>query len=149
MSAVKGVNRTKIDAMTPSDLLAPEVARGKVRYAYDEYEAAALAAASTIHLFPDLPKNAVIVDWRIDHDALGTGVTLAFGSNAANASLMAAAASATAGVKTMAANGVASSTGLVTDDVTVDAEKTKLKITTGGAAATGMIKAQILYVEKA
>ncbi len=149
MSAMKGVNRTKIDAMTPSNLLAPEVARGKVRYAYDEYEAAALASGSTIHLFPDLPKDAIIVDWRIDHDALGTGVTLKLGSNKDDNSLMDAAAAATAGVKTMAANGIAASTGLVCDDVTADAENTKLKITTGGASATGTIKAQILYVEKA
>jgi len=149
MSAVKGVNRTKIDAMSPSNLLASEVARGKVRYAYDEYEAAALESGSTIHLFPNLPKDAIIVDWRIDHDALGTGVTLAFGNNASAACLMAAAAAASAGVKTMAANGVTVTTGYKADDVTADAEKTKLKLTTGGAAATGTIKAQILYVEKA
>ncbi len=144
----KGVNKTKIDAMSPANLLEPEVVGGKERAIYDEYEAAALASGQYIEL-PDLPKGAMITDWIIDHDALGEGVTLALGNAASATALMAATNCATADKKNMTDDGVAAALGYRCDDVTSGAEKTKPRITIGGAAATGTIKVLIRFTAKA
>jgi len=143
MSAVKGVNKTIQDAVTPATLLAPEVIGSKEHVIYDEYEAAGLEAASTITL-PEVPLGAMITDWIIDHDALGSSVTLKFGTVASDAVFMAAAASASAGKKYYQSNGVAASLGYRCDSAT----KCQPVITTAGAAATGTIKVMIKYTTK-
>lgn len=148
MSAVKGVNKTIQDACNPADLLDPEVVGAKERVIYEEYEAAALASGSTIEL-PSLPKGAMVTDWVIDHDALGSGVTLKFGTYADDDCFMVATSCAAADKKNHTDDGVAASSGYRADDITTDAEKTRLKLTTGGATGTGTIKVLVKYTAKA
>ena len=77
MATVTGVNYTKITT-TPVDHILPRDAHGRVRVQYDTYEAAALADPSTIQLFK-MPADARVIDFKVWHDALGSGTTLAFG----------------------------------------------------------------------
>lgn len=148
MADVKGVNKTIQDAVTPATLLEPEVVGGKERVIYDIYTLAVSAAGTVIYL-PELPLGAMITDWIIDHAALGSSVTLAFGTVASAACFMAATACAAADKKNMTDDGVASSLGYRADDATAAAEKTKPIITTAGATGTGAIKVMIKYVAKA
>jgi hypothetical protein len=147
MADVKGVNKTIQDAVTPATLLENEVVGAKVRAIYEEYTLAASAAGTVIYL-PELPLGAMIVDWKIDHAALGSSVTLAFGTVASAACLMAAAASASADKKSQEADGVAQALGYRCDSDTSGAEKTKPIITTAGATGTGKIKVMIQYTTK-
>lgn len=143
MSAVKGVNKTIQDTVTPGTLLETEVVYAKEHVIYEEYEAAALASGSTIAL-PELPLGAMITDWVIDHDALGSSVTLALGNAASATALFAATVCATADKKNMTDDGVAAALGYRLDAAT----KVALLITTGGASATGTIKAMVKYTTK-
>ena len=144
----KGVNKTKLDAMSPSNQLDPEVYNGKEFVIYDEYTAAALDASSVIDL-PDLPLGAMVTDWIIDHAALGSGTTFKFGTYNDDDCFMADAASTSAAKKTYTGNGVASSLGYRCDAKASGTEKTKLKITLGaGGAATGSIKVMIKFTMK-
>ena len=122
MADVKAVNKTIQDAATPGTLLAPEVVGGKVRANYDIYTLAASAAGTVIYL-PELPLGAMIVDWVIDHAALGSSVTLKFGTVADDDCLMAATACATADKKNMTDDGIASALGYREDGSKVDAAK--------------------------
>ena len=63
MATYKGSNKTKIDAMKPSSLLASGDGSGKLRVAYDQYTALGTeAAGSIIEMGPDLPVGARIID---------------------------------------------------------------------------------------
>jgi len=77
MATVKGVNYTKVTS-SPVDLILPRDMHGRVRVMYDTYEASAVALGSTVQLFK-MPKDARVVDFKIWHDALGSGTTLALG----------------------------------------------------------------------
>lgn len=136
---VYGVNRTKVEAMSPSNLLDPQEAGGVVRWFYDSYEAAALASGQVIGMCCDLPLNYRMVDWVIDHDALGSAVTLKFGTVEDDDEFMTATACSAADKKNMTDDGVAQAVGFKGDTEVAAAEKTKLIITVGGAAATGTI----------
>lgn len=148
MSEYKAANKTIQDACTPTTLLEPEVIGGKERVIYDSYTFAGEAAGSILVL-PELPKGAMIVDWVIDHAAMGTGVSFKFGTRNDDDCFMAAATVIAAAKKTYAGNGIASSLGYRCDDETSGSEKTKPIITTSGQAATGAVKVMIKYVVKA
>jgi hypothetical protein len=148
MADVKGDNKTIQDAVTPGTLLAPEVIGGKERVIYDIYTLAASASGTVIYL-PELPEGAMVTDWIIDHAALGSSVTLKFGTVADDDAFMVATACAAADKKNFTDDGVASSLGYRADVVTSGAEKTKPIITTAGATGTGAIKVMIKYVAKA
>lgn len=79
MADVKGVNFTLDEAGTSGSLLAAGTFRGKNRVYVDSYEAAALAAGSTIKLGPkQLQPGIIIIGIAIYFDALG-GATVDVG----------------------------------------------------------------------
>jgi len=82
MATVKGVNRTKQDNPGGANVIAQGYNKAKLGVIYDEYEAAALAAASIIQLGDKLPAGAVIVDILIATDDLaGSTATLDIGDS--------------------------------------------------------------------
>lgn len=137
MSSVKGVNITALDT---KPVVYPSAAQvgGLLRVWHDTYEAAALASGSDIKV-ARLPKGAVIHGFHIQHDALGTGVTLALGVSGATTRYLAATAAATAGHLGHETDGAIGGIG-----VALTAE-TDIIITTGGASATGTIECTLFY----
>lgn len=138
MSSVKGVTRTILDTkpvVYPSSALIG----GAVYQMSDTYEAAGLASGSDITIGKALPKGAVVTDFHIQHDALGSGVTLALGVAGATTRYMAASAAATAGHLDSRTDGAI---GGFAVELTAE---TDIIITTGGASATGTIEARIYY----
>lgn len=90
MSAVSGVNYTIALAPTPRTLLYGGQWAGKVRLQADIYEAASLAAASTINV-ASLPKDAIVLgNSFVEADALGSGHTISAGISGSAALFMAA-----------------------------------------------------------
>ena len=71
MSAVKGVNKTKIDSATPEDRLNPGEYDGRKKIMIDSYEASGLVAGSTISMGGAIPKNAIVTAMFLTCDALG------------------------------------------------------------------------------
>ena len=139
MSAVIGVNTTKVDAGT-SD--ANWVDQGRIKSGLkimsDTYEAVALAMGSTIKV-ANLPAGAVIQDVKVFFDVLGAGVTVEVGDSVDSdryiAATVATAAGAASGAK---ADGAGYEIGTVAGDE-------EILITTGVGAATGTVKVLIAY----
>jgi len=145
MATVNGVNRTLKDA-AGVNTIEPEVQGGKVRWLFDSYEASSLASGSVIELFgEDLPAEARIVDWIIDHDALGT-VTLAFGTSADDNEFMTQTSCSGADKKNFTDDGVAASLGF---EIASGDGQTLIITNTGASAASGTIKVAVAYVAKA
>jgi len=146
MASVKGANITNMDA-TPVVKVSSEEAGGKLRVFHDSYEASSLASGSDITI-ARLPKDATIHDVIVKCDALGSGVTLKVGDsgdddryitvvgtwNVAGQSQSMLAGSST-GAPVPAVTGLGYRTTAETD----------IKITTGGASATGTIFAWVVY----
>ena len=132
-------------SMSPTNLIEPEQAGAKVKWVYDEYEASALAAGSVIEVCPDLPAEARIVDWIIDHDALST-VKLKLGTKASDAVLMAFTDCAAADKKNFTDDGVAASLGY---EIAAGDGQTLIITTSGPSAAGGTIKVAVAYTSKA
>lgn len=81
MTAVLGVNTTKYDAGPSGDNAIDQgLVNAQVEIWTDVYEASALATASTIDI-AELPANAKVHKIVINHDDLGTSVTLAAGDS--------------------------------------------------------------------
>jgi hypothetical protein len=140
MSDVMGVNYTKANSPSPSNLNEVNDWGGKVRCQHDTYEADGLAAASTIKI-AKLPKGArVLPVSKIVHDALtGTGVTLAVGDNDATPDAdryLAAVSCEAAGVKVLER---------ITGAGHQLEQDSDIIITTGTEAATGTIESFIFY----
>jgi hypothetical protein len=138
MATVSGVNYTKVTT-TPVDHILPRDAHGRIRVQYDTYEASSLADPSTIQLFK-LPIDARVIDFKIWHDALGSGTTLAFGDAGDVDRFAAAAASTSAGIVSPLIGVIDTFAGY-----TYSAE-TVVSLTMAGGAATGTIHAYIMYV---
>lgn len=144
MATVYGVNKTLARTGT-ANTIEPEINGGKVRWIYDTYEAAALAAASVIELFGDkLPAEARIVDWTIDHDALAD-VSIKFGTSASDAVLMAFTSAAAANQLSLKDDGVDSSLGY---EIAAGTGQQLIITTSGPSTATGTIKVGVAYVGK-
>lgn len=80
MSAVKGVNATlAANGSTGSNIIDQANIGAGVKIVYDEYEASALANASTITLGTELPVGARILDVRFCWDDMGSTVTFKAG----------------------------------------------------------------------
>ena len=81
MANVYGVNRTLFNTGTVNTI-EPEENGGKLKWIFDEYTFLTTeAAADVIKLFgQDLPAEARIVDWIIDHGDLENNRTLSFGT---------------------------------------------------------------------
>tara|TARA_R110000803_G_scaffold124857_1_gene192541 strand:- start:34 stop:456 length:423 start_codon:yes stop_codon:yes gene_type:complete len=138
MATVSGVNYTK-QTNTPADMVLPRDSHGRVRVMYDTYEAASVAAGSTIQLFT-IPENARVLDFKIWNDALGSSSTLAFGDAGDVDRLHAATASSSASIMVPVVAAINTMAGY-----TYTAE-TLISLTTAGAAITGTIHVQLTYV---
>lgn len=132
MADVLGNNFSKIGT---TDVIARGLWNSLILVQADEYEAAALAADSTIKI-AKLPKDTKILNVILFFDALGAGVTLSVGYTGAATKYINAASAASAGKAEM------TSVDGAQDTLTTN---TDIIITTGGAAATGTIKSVILF----
>lgn len=143
--AVYGVNRTLKNA-GDVNTIEPEILGGRVKWLYDTYTFAASAAGTIVHLFgQDLPAEARIVDWVIDHDNIQNNTTLIFGTLADDNEFMDAVdCGAAAAKKTYAVNGVAGSLGF---EIAAGDGQT-LMLTTAVGAATGTVRVGVAYVTK-
>lgn len=74
MADVNGVNYALQHGTTPPDRVESAYSNGRVKVMYDSYEASS-AAAGTDVLLGKLKEGAVILDWKVIADDLGTGVT--------------------------------------------------------------------------
>lgn len=79
MATVKGVNRTLKDTPNIANRLARGLYDGRVKVAYDSYEAVALAADSIIEMCAKIPKGAKVIDVILDTDNLANNVELKVG----------------------------------------------------------------------
>ena len=138
MATVKGVSYTKVTNV-PVELVLPRDMHGRVRVMYDTYEASALANPSTIQLFK-MPQDARVIDFKVWHDAMGSGTTLAFGDPGDIDRFAAASASTSAGIKVPLIGVIDTFAGY-----TYTAE-TVVSLTSAGGAATGTIHAYIRCV---
>lgn len=82
MSDVLGVNATKQNAGFIGANIIDQGYKGFERVIYDEYEASALANASTIKMGTKLPVGAVVVDMKFIWDDMGSTVTMKVGDAA-------------------------------------------------------------------
>lgn len=134
------VNSTTYAAQAAGKLsLSSGIISASVHSATTEYEASALAANDVINLFA-LPIGAVILDLIVDFDDLGTGTTLDVGdSNDIDRYIDGADTATAAGIARLGAiAGRGYRIGTNTGDNVIQAKNL-------GAAATGTIKATVLY----
>jgi hypothetical protein len=146
MASVKGVNITNLDA-TPVVLSSSEEVGGKLRVFYDTYEAVSVASGDDITI-ARIPANATIHDVIIKADALGSGVTLKVGDSGDDDRYLSVVGTwNVAGQSQSMSSG--SSTGAATTAVTGigyrTTASTDIKITTGGATASGTIFSWVYY----
>jgi len=95
--AGKGTNKTIIDSITPSTVLDPGVAGGRVRCMLDDYTGtgAEVLTTLTVKMGGALPLNARIVGVTIDCGALGGGHTINVGDAESTGRYISAAAAST------------------------------------------------------
>lgn len=138
MSSVKGTNITAMDA-TPSTKVKSAQVHGRMRVAFDTYEASSLVAGSDITV-ARLPKGATVYDVVIVHDALGASSTLKVGDSSDDDRYITATAST-------AANGkiIMSEDGVIGGFGYENTAQTDVIITTAGATITGTIKSAVYY----
>ena len=72
MAAYKGLNKTKIDAMVPADILSPGLMGGNVRIMIDSYTGVACVAADTIKVGGTLPVGAKVIDIMVSNPHAST-----------------------------------------------------------------------------
>ena len=143
MSAVKGVNKTKIDSPTPANRLIPGEFDGRVKVMTDLYEADTLVLGSTITMGGKLPKNAIVLAVHLTCDALGGSTTMNIGDAETAARYFSAQDTSSALVNQV---------GDVVDGVNYQVLEavsgsldSQIIITTAGASMTGTIKLTIIY----
>lgn len=138
MAAVKGTYNTDYTS-NPRKLPASNIWGGNVKVAYDEYEASALDAASTIS-GPVVPKGARIWDIHVLADDLGTSTgTIAVGDQDSADRYIAAYAAGSATFKSLLKDGKIAAVGYETT------EETTITLTTATAAISGTIKILVFY----
>jgi len=144
MASVKGVNYTNITA-TPIVKSDSEVAGGKVRVSYDNYEASSLASGSDITI-GRVPANATVIDVVLKCDALGGSSTLIVGDAADDNRYLAAVGTWNAAGQTqsMLGGSTAANTAMTGLGYRTTAE-TDIIITTGGATISGSIHCWVMY----
>lgn len=146
MASVKSVNITNLDSV-PSVIASSEEVGGKLRVFYDTYEAVSVASGDDITI-ARIPANATIHDVIIKADALGSGVTLKVGDSGDDDRYLSVVGTwNVAGQSQSMSSG--SSTGAATTAVTGigyrTTASTDIKITTGGATASGTIFGWVYY----
>lgn len=72
MATIKGANRTIADAITPSTILSPGLAGGKVRCMIDTFTGTAAIATNTIAMGGTLPVGATVIDVIVDNPHAST-----------------------------------------------------------------------------
>ena len=143
MATFNGVNYTKAADPSPANILGKGIFPGNVKVMTDEYTFAGEAAATVVRV-AKLPKGAKVLAILLNHASLGGGVTIAVGTEAAGGGAIFCAAYDASGASAVVkvcnliggnlyAVGTASG-----DDVVI--------LTTGGAAATGKIAVQTLFM---
>ena len=144
MASVKGVNYTNITA-TPIVKSDSEVAGGKVRVSYDNYEASSLASGSDITI-GRVPANATVIDVVLKCDALGGSSTLIVGDAADDNRYLAAVGTWNAAGQTqsMLGGSTAANTAMTGLGYRTTAEA-DIIITTGGATISGSIHCWVMY----
>ena len=145
MSAVLGVNQTKIETPTPANRLAKGLFDGRLKVTTDIYEAAALESGSTIKVGGLLPKGARIKEIVLHTDDLGNNTTLAVGdSDTANRYIVATDHGAGAALITRITIAQIAGRDYVIGTNTGD---NQIVITTGAGEATNTIKIDIIYAQ--
>ncbi len=144
MASVKGVNYTNITA-TPIVKSDSEVAGGKIRVSYDNYEASSLASGSDITI-GRVPANATIMDVILKCDALGGSSTLIVGDAGDDNRYLAAVGTwnAAGQVQSMLGGSTAANTAMTGLGYRTTAE-TDIIITTGGATISNSIHCWVYY----
>lgn len=141
-STLYGANVTAMST-TPPTIADPNELSGKVRCFFDSISVNAIEKASTITI-AKLPIGAKVVDVRVWHGALGSGVTLQAGISGATAKFIPATSAAAAGQFSMAEVGTD-----LTGPLYECTAETSVILTTGGAttaaSAIGIVT-QVLYV---
>ena len=132
MASNLGVYNQQLDGST--FLLAGE-AGGSLNVLTETIEISSLAAATVLNVGKTFNGQIRVVDCKILHDALGTGVTLKLGDTVDDDAIIVATAAATAGTLSIAI-----------DQMDVVLTGTNLVLTTGGATGTGTIKIKVEYV---
>lgn len=139
MATVYGVQATKVLTPTGANIVSPGYLGGRVRVMADYYEAAAVAADSTIHMGQDLPIGAKILNVILAFDALGSA-TIAVGDSTSTGRYLTATSVASAGV-----------VGAVEDDnvdgllYEITSTTRSIILTTASAAITGTVKLIVFY----
>jgi aspartate 1-decarboxylase len=152
MATVYSVQKTKWSQNNPTERINPNEYSGRVRIAYALYEAASLSAGDVMEMF-NLPNGARILEGTLTHDALGSSTTLSVGhaayKNAAGTTVALDvdeyfAAAASTSITTVAV----AATAALGRNSEVDANQDGILVTVvlAGAAATGTIELQMLYV---
>lgn len=141
-STLYGANVTNMNASPPT-IADPNEIKGRVRCFFDSISVNAIEAASTITI-AKLPIGAKVVDVRVWHGALGSGVTLAAGISGAATKFIPATSAAAAGQFSMAEVGTD-----LTGPLYECTAETSIILTTAGAttaASAISIITQVLYV---
>jgi len=152
MATVYSIQKTKWDQSTPKVSIKTNEKAGRIRMAYGEYEASAIASGTVIEMF-NLPNGARILSGELTYDALDTSSTLSVGHAGYNNSAGTAVALDVDEYKAAAASTTAQSvpcadTIALGKNTVVDADATGIPITvvTGGATLTGTIMLVMNYV---
>ena len=139
MSAVSGVNYTKVASGTPANGLVRSACGEKLRVMQDTYEASSLADGSTITMGKNLKAGDRIVGGYLYFDALGSA-TISVGDASSATRYLAATSVSSAGSAALSAiDGNDYVIGTNTSD-------TLITLTTGSASTTGTIKLVVYYV---
>jgi hypothetical protein len=142
MATVKGVNKTKIDAGTPENILYPGDYDGRVKVMTDTYEAVAAAVGTVILMCGKLPKYARVLTVLLSCDALGAAtfnigdeedVDRYFSAQTVAAALINQAGDEVDGVNYQV------------DETDADNLDSQIQIVTAGAAITGTVKLTVIY----
>lgn len=128
-----GVNRAIVE--TAGAFLDAGASGGEIVSIFDTYEAVAAASGTVINLGRSLQGKILVLNAKVYHDALGTGVTLKLGDTEDDDGIIPAAAAATAGTLEI---GI--------DQIGVELDGSNLVLTTGGGEAGGTIKVIVEYV---
>lgn len=140
MADVYGVQATKHVAGGPANTVDAGMTDSKVLVMMDTYEAAALAAGSTIQMGKTLPIGSKIVDILIHCDALGSA-TLAVGDTDSSGRYITAYSVSGATKKSLTTDG-----NIDGKQYTIDGDDdTEILLLTASTTITGTINCQILY----
>ena len=143
MADVQGVNYAATFGSTPVGKVASNLNGGRIRVLHETYEAAA-AAAGTDVLLGKLKEGAVIHDWLVMSDDLGTSVTFQLATRDDDSAATENAFSAATDVATAASVNRPVAADIARLPLTVDEDVTVIGKIAGGTA-TGTIAVWVFY----